>query len=313
MDQGKIIEILNRHVFSEDKAVLLQVIADNPERFVGVFRSTTPRLKLMQYLLQSREIRFGDALEEVLSEMLADIGFVNLPKRILASAEDPSLEAELVKRERLSCDQYFSSQDRQKFYLLEQKVRDDHDSTKKRGQLLNFGKKLVRLKALHGELLIGIMYFIDPSLSKNERYYEAEIETLQEELGIPIYLFYNGELFQYLQGNTSLWGLLLNSLQAWRQTVPEQIVLNFDADPQKTLVDLAALPVGIWHKLIANDALWAGGVIQILFPSGASLRQLQQVLMQQGLRRYRIGRGTATYAELAYRLEIELIKHYGPN
>jgi len=66
MDQSKIIEVLNRHVFSQEKAALLQSIAKYPDRFVGVFRSTTPRLKLLQNLLQSREIRFGDALEEII-------------------------------------------------------------------------------------------------------------------------------------------------------------------------------------------------------------------------------------------------------
>src|SRR5260221_349845 len=38
-------EILNRHVFNEAKSRLLKSIADNPDRFVGGFRSTTPRLK----------------------------------------------------------------------------------------------------------------------------------------------------------------------------------------------------------------------------------------------------------------------------
>src|SRR5947207_9299832 len=108
MDQGKIFDILNRHVFNEDKAALIQTIANNPDRFVGVFRSTTPRLKLLQNLLQSREIRFGDALEEVISVMLAEIGFINLPNSILASSDENVSEVRQETKERFSCDQYFS-------------------------------------------------------------------------------------------------------------------------------------------------------------------------------------------------------------
>ena len=70
MESSQIEEILNRHVFDEAKASLLKSIAKNPDRFVGIFRSTTPQLKLLQNLLQSREIRFGDAMEIVSDQLL---------------------------------------------------------------------------------------------------------------------------------------------------------------------------------------------------------------------------------------------------
>src|SRR5260221_5308343 len=138
MDQNEIIEILNRHVFSQEKVTLLQAIAKYPDRFVGVFRSTTPRLKLLQNLLQSREIRFGDAMEEVITLFLEEMGFINLDKRFLTAEDDT-----------LACDQYFCLDNRSQFYLMEQKVRDDHDSAKKRGQITNFDKKLRHLYTQH--------------------------------------------------------------------------------------------------------------------------------------------------------------------
>src|SRR5574341_398306 len=185
MDQNNIIEILNRHVFREDKAALLTAIAQSSDRFTGLFRSTSPRLKLLQHLLQSREIRFGDAMEEVIGSLLSEMGFFNLPKTALTA-----------QQESFSFDQYFASPDRSTFYLVEQKVRDDHDTSKKRGQIGNFQSKLTHLHTVHGERLIGMMYFIDPTLHKNETYYRAEIQTLQNHLGIHIYLFYNGEFFR---------------------------------------------------------------------------------------------------------------------
>lgn len=87
MDQTRFEQILNQHIFSpEEKAILLRKIAARPDRYVGVFRSTAPRLKLFQNLLQSREIRFGDRMEEVISELLAEQGFVHQVKRFVTSS-----------------------------------------------------------------------------------------------------------------------------------------------------------------------------------------------------------------------------------
>lgn len=262
MDQSDIIDILNRHVLNQEKAALLQSIADNPNRFVGVFRPTTPRLKLLQNLLQSREIRFGDALEEIFTGLISAMGFTPLTKRFQTKHDD------------LSCDQYFCTPDRTKYYLIEQKVRDDHDSTKKRGQIENFRKKLEYLKTLHGTSLSGIMYFIDPALHKNERYYRKEIEALQHTLEIPVALFYDGGLFQHLQGHTETWDLLLNSLQIWRKTAPEQISLDYDTDPELAVEEMAQAPGSVWHKLASTDALWEYGVLQALFATGRTLMLL---------------------------------------
>ena len=302
MDQEKIIEILNRHVFNEDKAALIQAIATNPDRFVGVFRSTTPHLKLLQYVLQSREIRFGDAMEEIIAALLAKMGFVNLPKNLITR-----------EGEELTCDQYFTTANRNPFYLMEQKVRDDHDSTKKRGQAANFRRKLIHLRAIHGDSLVGIVYFIDPSLHKNESFYRDEIEALQDELGITVYLLYNGEFFQHLEGHTRNWDLLVSSLQAWRDIVPEHISLDYDADPGTTLAELSPITGGVWRKLIVNDALWSGGVVKTLFPNGRTLRGLQNLFLQTGAARFRVGRTSSTYSQLADLLKHQIDRFYPPD
>jgi hypothetical protein len=299
MDQNDIIEILNRHVFSEEKAALLEAMAKRPDRFVGIFRSTTPRLKLLQNVLQSREIRFGDALEEIISKLILAMGFVGLEKRFHTEDED-----------NLSCDQYFCIPDQRRYYLIEQKIRDDHDSTKKRGQIENFRKKLLYLKAKHGESLTGIMYFIDPALRKNEGYYEKAIDSLKGELGIPIFLFYNGELFQHLQGNTQVWDLLFNSLQVWRKTVPEQITLNYDLDSTLAVSEIESLPGAIWYKLISTAVLWENGVLQALFPSGETLRLLADRFRAIGAQRISGGRGKITYQQLSGMLQIRLSQFY---
>jgi hypothetical protein len=257
MENRQLEEILNRHVFNEAKPTLLKSIAENPDRFVGAFRSTTPQLKLLQNLLQSREIRFGDAMEEVISALLQEMEFVILPKNFVAEEE-------------MSCDHYFCDDEQTRFYLIEQKMRDDHDSSKKRGQFENFRNKITYLKGIHGDHLIGIMYFIDPSLEKNRNYYRGNIENLTASLGIVVRLFYNGELFEYF-GHPALWEQLVSSLKSWRERLGGELELNFDKDPESSIEDLVSVSLGTWRKIIGNDLLWSEGVISTLFPNGRTL------------------------------------------
>jgi len=300
MDQTRLEEILNRHIFSpQERPELLRKIAESPDRYVGIFRSTTPQLKLVQNLLQSREIRFGDAMEEVISELLGELGFVHQPKRLLTTEEEEK-----------SCDQYFSSADQTAYFLVEQKIRDDHDSSKKQGQFVNFRSKVNHLKEVHGSALVGIMYFIDPSLKKNRKYYKDQLQSLEAKLGIHLHLFYDGELFEYL-GSPATWEFVTKGLRKWQESVPVSIELDYDREPEETWTALQAVDVGTWYKLITNDALWDGHVIQALFPGGDILKRLHRSFKQQGASKVKIGNRKVSYQELAHILEHRLGTEYG--
>ena len=132
MDYKKFCNILNKHIFESEKRELLKNMADRPERFIGLFRPSKPGTKILQHLLQSHEIRFGDALEKVIEEILKDLGYSILPKNLTTA-----------NGEQLSLDQFFT--DGKNYYFIEQKIRDDHNSTKKRGQIANFEAKLKEL------------------------------------------------------------------------------------------------------------------------------------------------------------------------
>lgn len=300
MDQHDIFAVLNRHVFATEKAFLIRNIAENPERFLGVFRSTTPRLKLIQNLLQSREIRFGDALEVIIRGLIESLGFTNLPRAIM-----------LPNGKSMDLDQYFTTQAQDRFYLVEQKVRDDHDSSKKTGQVDNFRRKLAYLKALHGNSLVGIFYFIDPSLTKNVNYYSDAFHTLKSELQIPIHLFYNGELFEFLCGSTAAWEMLASALLAWRDSVPTDV--NLDCDLSRDLEELLTIEPSVWYKLAANDQLWSSGVVAVVFPNGANLKEVSLSLAQTPSLRFQVGRNRISYKELAVLIRQRLIKQYGLN
>ena len=61
-------EKLNKKLFEGSSADLLDKIAKNPDRYIGIFRPTKPRTKIIQNITQSHEIKFGDALENIFEE-----------------------------------------------------------------------------------------------------------------------------------------------------------------------------------------------------------------------------------------------------
>lgn len=177
MKYEKFKNIFNETIFEESKALLIEKIAKYPNRYIGLFRPTKPKAKILQNLLQSHEIRFGDAFEEVIEEYFREFGYKILEKKIVNGDNDE-----------LNLDQCFKFNN--KVYFIEQKIRDDHDSTKKRGQIENFEKKLNEMINKYGERnLVGIFYFIDPDLRKNKNYYKAELEKMSHDYDVELYLF----------------------------------------------------------------------------------------------------------------------------
>lgn len=153
------------------------------------------------------------------------------------------------------------------------------------------------------------MYFIDPSLKKNRKFYLAEMEKLQQSLGIPLYLFYDGEFFDYLD-ESGTWQWLTEGLRLWQQTVPTNIDLNYDLTPEDSLNALLWLDGNSLHKLITNDLIWNARLIQSMFPSGVTLHLLHEALEKRGTER---ATRKVNYQELASLLEHRLNSYYGTN
>jgi len=260
-------DILNKHIFEGERRKLLKKIADHPERFVGLFRPTKPGAKLLQNLLQSHEIRFGDAIEELIRVLLAEMGFRYLEQRVYN-----------VEGEVLDIDHYFT--DGETFYFIEQKIRDDHDSTKKKGQMDNFEEKLDILYDRHGTQLTGIFYFIDPYFHKNETYYRERLDDLKDYYeGVDLKLLYGKGLFDYF-GHPQVWDDILGQLRRWKDELPDLPELDFDRDIGMALAEIGPLSRTVWRKLLENNALWQEGVMKVLFSRGETLRYLQARFQQ---------------------------------
>jgi hypothetical protein len=289
MDYQEFAQVLNKHIFYGNKRELLGRLASNPERFIGLFRPSKPSTKILQHLLQSYEIRIGDAFEEIIGLVIQCQGYSLLDKNIQGENNEP-----------LRLDQHFT--DGRKYYFIEQKIRDDHDSTKKRGQMQKFEKKIKFLHRNHGSNLVGIIYFIDPDFSKNKNYYEEQIQTLRGGYEqVELHLFYGKQLFEYL-GIADFWDEMLSWLKRWKEDLPEIPKTNFDANPHESFREIKDINARVWQKIISNDKLWGEGIIKTLFRTGDTIKLIQEEFSKMEGKVYR---------QLADDLKERLVKYYG--
>lgn len=137
--------------------------------------------KIIQTTLQSLDIKFGYFLEDIINEIIyAKEGVEKLERKIN------------FKGENLELDSHFLYENIE--YFIEIKKRNNHDSTKKVGQIRNLVKKYESSSRLNKK---AIMYFIDSSYGKkNHNYYinQWQKETSNDDFKI----FYEEEFFDNL-------------------------------------------------------------------------------------------------------------------
>lgn len=107
MEYNQFKQIFNETIFKESKADLLKKIASSPPRYIGLFRPTKPKAKILQNLLQSHEIRFGDAFERVIEKYLQIKGCKILQKLFTKPLQRICLKESLIKK-RKSLHLFFS-------------------------------------------------------------------------------------------------------------------------------------------------------------------------------------------------------------
>jgi len=266
-------KIFNETIFEKSKVDLLEKISNFPSRYIGLFRPTKPKAKILQNLLQSHEIRFGDAFEHAIEEYLKIIGCEILPKRFMNENGDV-----------LNIDQCFRSEG--KIYFIEQKVRDDHDSTKKRGQILNFEQKLnVMLSKYSENELVGIFYFIDPYFVKNRYFYKDMLTKINNDYNVETHIFYGKELFDYLKCS-DIWDETLKYLAIWKREIPDLPEINFDLDAQNTFNEIKDLNPLVFRKLLENEEIF-NEIVLTLFPEKKTLRLLYEYFSTKNKTIYR--------------------------
>lgn len=271
IDYADFVSRLNAKVKSDEDfyVELLKTVIKSPHRYTGIFRLTNAKTKLIQNVTQSREIKFGDFMEEIVTEYIALMGYHNLDKNI---GNDEAGNA-------LSADQVFEKGN--VIYLIEQKIRDDHDSTKKRGQFENFRKKYTLLKNRYPHRkIIASMWFIDEALKKNKNYYNAEItkETIPD---VALSVLYGQELFSNIFSRKDIWDEICIHLQRNKLERTDEILQIPDFDASKEMfVALKTIKTNnpsLYHKLISCKPEY----IQLrkeLFPTGANINKIKRAV-----------------------------------
>ncbi len=254
-------KILDDKVFRQSKADLIERLGLEPYRYIGSFRPTAPRAKIIQNLTQSGEIKFGNAFEIVIERYLVENDFEVLNKKLdIGGGEYLSID-QLVKKE--------------KIIFIEQKMRDDHDSTKKRGQIENFEKKLLFLLGKYKkEDLQGYFYFIDIALVKNKNFYAEEIKKLEEKYGVELCLCYGEDLFIRL-GLQKVWIEIEKYLERWKEELEDLVDVNFDNSAEEIFEEIKDMQPNVYRKLFDNGAI-VKDFFPVLFPEKRTLKLLQR-------------------------------------
>ncbi|OQX98671.1 MAG: restriction endonuclease [Bacteroidetes bacterium 4572_128] len=252
--------ILNVTIFEKSKLDLITKVAKYSNRYIGLFRPTKPKAKILQNLLQSNEIRFGDAFEKIIEKYLIESGYNILQNKMVD-----------INGNKLNIDHFFKKEE--SYYFVEQKIRDDHDSSKKRGQINNFEKKLnLIIEKFGDDNLIGFFYFIDPNLTKNKNYYDTELLSMQNDYGLKLINCYGKEFFEELK-IPQKWDEIIEHLKKWKSELPELPEINFDKNAENTFNEIKDLSPNIYRKLFSNDEIFKQ-IVKTLFPQDEVLNLL---------------------------------------
>ena len=214
---------------------LLKTVIDNPYRYCGLFRLSNAKTKLIQNVTQSNEIKFGDFMEDLITTYLSKLNYIILPKNLGVDENN----------DKLNVDQIFIKDNI--LYIVEQKIRDDHDSTKKRGQFQNFYKKIKLVRKKYPQYhFVAIMWFVDDSIIKNKNYYAEEIEKVKNEFDdTELHLYYGKYFFENLPNSENIWEEILKYLKKLRLENSNEIFSIPDfgnsVEIYKALLDLPSI------------------------------------------------------------------------
>lgn len=261
-------KVLNEKLFENGYGTLISKIVKSPERYIGLFRPTKPQTKLIQNITQSHEIRFGNALEALFEEYFRVLGFDILDKVIKDNnGEIYNIDQLLMKGKYI--------------YLIEQKIRDDHDSTKKRGQFKNFEDKYCIVNKIYKKnkkIIIPIMWFIDCSFDKNKCYFSQEMKKMAKEYGCNVYLFYGEQLFNEtigdIQFSRDMWSEIISYLKRWKEKLPDIPEINFDNEAQKAFEEIKSIKTSDLRSLFDNEEI-IKQIFPIIFPQKIVLEKLR--------------------------------------
>lgn len=262
--------LLYKHIkFDKDLYIsLLTNMIKNPERYTGPFRLSTRNDKLIQNITQSREIKFGKFFEHLVNNYIKRLDYTMLENTLYRTNSN-------AKKHKLDVDLLFQKDD--VIYLVEMKIRDDHDSSKKVGEYQKFLEKVkgVKQKYSNYKKIIAIIRFVDDSFEKNKNYYTEKLEK-ENIKNVEFHLDYGEKFFQRINNGADVWSEILKHLEAYHSnlTVSDIKIPDFDTDPQIAQA-LMELDTKLFKKLISNEKRYKE-LRESLFSSNGNLTVVKE-------------------------------------
>jgi hypothetical protein len=163
-------EILKRRI--EAGLAVINKMKDKPFYFSNPFSIGTTEEILFGYVKQSTSIKLGDSLEEIMNLYFnkcvpgiksindkylknSEIQFDNLPK----TEAMKELKENFEQNNKMNFDFVFSDLKKETIYVFEIKIKDNHDSSKRDGQLSNLVNKVLLINELYEGVKIVCGFF----------------------------------------------------------------------------------------------------------------------------------------------------------
>lgn len=265
IEYEEFVDKLNKIVYRDVKVDIISKIANKPARYINLFRPLSVKLKLIHNILQSYEIKFGDFIEDITTDYLSHY-YEILPKKAK------------YKKKNILFDQLFRTEE--DIYMVEQKMRDDHDSTKPTGQFANFVKKINYLKEAYPNMRIkAIMWFVDADFKKQRNFY---LESMKKTCinDVEMHLFYGSQLMDYLD-KSEIFIELVSYLERWKFLPNDKLDINFEENWEETKQDLLNnITKKTWIKIINNDVI-VKNIFPILFPTGKYMEIVNELKIEK--------------------------------
>lgn len=286
IDKKEYAQIINNHIYKNNYKKFIEKISEDPNFINGDFVPLTIEEKMKYNRMHSTIIKFGDSMEELLTVYIEKIfkdsgNYKKLNKKIK--------KAESMSGKSFSIDQLFRLND--KIYLIEQKIGDGHDSTKKRGQFDNFETKYIEIQNKYTDVeIIPIMWFMDDKVKKNENYYLERMEKMKNKYKrCNPKLCYGKDLFDNKKGISDLpdeaWDEIILNLKIWKISY-KSFDLDLDKSVSEHIDEIKSIKPEVFIKIFNNKEV-VDDILPAIFPTGEALEQYAEFLKLKNKEKYR--------------------------
>jgi hypothetical protein len=260
----------------------LEKLADSPERLVGILHANSFELGSITSFGISRNNSFGNALEKIFRKIVENNGWDSK----ITSYKLSDHEIIISGKTSISVDHVFCKGGTVVF--IEQKIRDDHDTSKWSGQWNNFKDKLESLVKIYSDKeVVGVMWMIDSSLTRNKENYKRSIESLTDNYQNKALLVYGNEIddvfnkFEDTKGE--YYNLLYSFIEQWyekNEIIPNDKIpeVNFDKYPDEVLKVFNSMSKKKLLKLFSNEVV-IKEVFPVIFPNKQAIKVYRSLIL----------------------------------